>query len=193
MTRQSVDRAVLYAAPELLDALALRPSLPPRCSNIGMMRAYESAMRFWESSILAPALQRTEAGIHDPFPREIALLGAAEWRTGEELPAHGRLRRRVPGGGTQRGRTPAPDLARNADDLRNCLPFYLTNSEVCHLGRVTRDTVNRAVFLTRQGLAEPGSPQYLPRAKRIAAGFERSAVAAWLEARGQLPRRKRVG
>lgn len=59
----------------------------------------------------------------------------------------------------------------------------LTLREVCAAAEVSAATVRKAVFRTRQGLAQAGDAGYLPRAYMTGRGFRREDVSAWIAAR----------
>ncbi len=183
----AVSRSHLRAAPTLLEALELMPEPPPRCSDIALLRQFETAIRWWRSEILWLAVQRERVGLNDRVSIDTWESPASGRGTVPEPPAAGPL---PPAGQTLcgGGRAPAAEGDQPGSPDSASLPRLLTTPEVAALARVGEATVRRAAFETRKGYRRPGDPWFLPRARKVRAGFRREDVLAWLVARGQLRR-----
>ena len=177
-----LSRDRLRSAPTLLEAIECMPAEPPKCADIELLRAWERAMCAWRNEILFTALAKEREGLNDlrrvedrHLPRRSPGRAHAEPRAPPALPEDAPAARGA-------GRAALAVAAQDGAGL----PRLLTAEEVANLARVSVHTVNKAIFLTRQGRAAPGSKWYLPRAARVRGGFHREDVGRWLHARGQL-------
>lgn len=181
---RAVKREMLERAPSLDHAIELMPSPPPPNSDIELVRAWERAMRRWLSGPLWLAKVRHQEGLDEAIP---PLERGSDPRADQHEQEACRRLPQAGGPERPRGGTRTAQAAASAVHRRR-----LTMQEVCDRAGVTAAVVNRAVFMTRQGLSSPGDPNHLPRAMRTRAGFRLSDVDIWIEARDRIERAGRV-
>lgn len=188
----AVNRSMLARSLDCYEAIRLMPAMPPRCSDVELLRAWEAAMRAWINGPLWLSLRRKESGFHDRNHDQAHQVAQRSRGDRQEpgalahLPAAAAARlRRGPGRGVRAAAATAAPLLDGQP-----APDWLTLAEVCALAGVGRATVNKAVFRTRHPhpLDLVAAKWWLPRAVGVAEGFALADVLAWIEARHEITR-----